>query len=582
MVVRSAVWSLWRFLVVLGLLLGVNLGLYATDIQVKAPRDVDVNRPFNIKYILADVKGEVTKVEEPTTKGLVEVYDSRISQSYQMTIINGQTSQSSNVEVTYTYLAEQEGTYEVRGLKLKVNGKVVSAPSVRIRAVKEATHRSSNFRYFFRTNVSRRTPYEQEPIFVQYHFLSNRSYTILDLAPAKYDNFLVHELPQSGTRQPRRERVSGEDFIGITLEGKVLIPQTSGSIRVPGIGLSIQYRDDDSGDAFIPKMLERKMTAESSEIQVKPLPTEGRPDDFSGAVGRFTIEYQYERDRWATGEAFPLTIVIRGAGNIKLAKSPQLSLPDHVEIYDPIEHTDETWSGTALEVNRRIEYSLIARQTGVVELPALRFSYFDPSTEQYRTAQTTPKRIQIVKGRETSEASLVIEHSRGEGRGAYGLISAQGTKLYHSPGIGWWLLHILLAVAGWIGYRVLVLRRRERADVLGYSAARAARVATSRLKKARQHVQSGDTSALHEELLRSLWGYIGDKLRMPMADLSRQSIVDTLSAREIPTELIDELTATIDTIEYARYAPSSEQTCPETLYQRTASLIEQIERSASL
>lgn len=564
------------------------LTIYSTlaqSVKVEAPQVVDLGRPFTVVYILQGAKGNVSIEREPDHKGLDKLYGPSTSQSSDVSVSSsGRVTSTTSFTITYTFLASEAGKYSVSGFRLNINGKDVSAPTATISARAGAggsgRSRTSQPRLLFSAHVPRTTVYEQEALLVSYRVQGTVPYRVTDYKAPTHDGFLSQEVKQDEHTSIRNERIGGTDYFVADIGHEVLFAQHPGDLQIPSGSLSLIYNLPNPEDSFLPTTVEKTLSSSPVKITVRPLPTEGRPDDFSGAVGQFAIRYELSSKQWKTNEAVTLKVIISGEGNLKVAKTPELSLPSEVEVYDPIETADQSFAQGRLSSSRVIEYSLIPRHTGEVVLPAVRFTFFDPRASAYRTVSTEAIRVRVAQGRSIGqgEAAIISSTQDGNGNNPYGLLSATSSSSSADTNYWLYLLAHLTLLATAIGiYLYLVRQRALRADTIGYSASKAGRVATKRLRNAKKHLDAGATEALHEELLRALWGYLGDKLRMPLASLSRANISEELRRRAVEDQLIDQLTSTIDAIEFARFAPSTSGTNATELYQRVAKLISDIE-----
>ena len=325
-------------------------------------------------------------------------------------------------------------------------------------------------------------------------------------------------------------------------------------------------------------MGDREVRSAPVTIQVRPLPLEGKPADFSGAVGSFRMHAELLTKTPKTNESLTIRLTLEGTGNLKQVTSPTISFPQDFEVYDPKESYEEKISATEVYGKKIIEYFAIPRRTGAVTIPSLSFSYFDPHLGRYETLRSQSFTLQVAQGRETAaddrsslrqqEQLLRQLYSEGSLGAPKGLLWAQSWSYL--------FLYPLMALLGFIAYLVIARERGLRADSLGYKASRANSVATKRLRTARKLLEAGARDAFYEETLRALWGYLGDKLRLPGSELSRASVSELLRMRGLDEETIARLTSVIDEVEFARYAPAKEGDM-QALYDTTAEVISAID-----
>lgn len=567
-------------------------------IQVSAPSEYAVGRPFNITYSVSSSEA-VDVVSNPSLSGLELLYGPAVGTSSSYSNINGRVSTSSRVEVTYTVLANNEGKYVVSGFKLRLGTKELAAPSTTITIRggqagsssswgRDEESRGNNLRqegqaqYKYYAQVPRRSVYVQEALPIVYKLQATEQPSINATKPSTYDGFVSLDLLGNSPRQLRVERIGSRDWVTVEVMKELLFAQHAGQLIIPANELPILYvLRDPSGDPFLNQTTERILRTEPLTITVKPLPEREKPQDFSGAVGAFTARYELSSKQWKTNEAVSLKLILEGQGNLKIAKLPKISLPTDVEIYDPVENSNQTYDDGVLRSTRIIEYSLIPRNTGRLTIPSVTLSYFNPNTERYETTSTKSIDIDILPGKmQTSATTIVSSESIQDGKTPYGLKSQlQPSAPFTSTLLRLVLSHLILLVLAFIVYRLMSRRRLERADVLGFAEKRAKSVATKRLTTAYKHLKEHRREAFLEEVLHALWGYLGDKLKLSTSELSRENIKEHLSQRGTDTEVIRNLCTVIDEVEFARFAPSNESMPLDILYEKAVEVITTIETS---
>lgn len=565
------------------------LATYAQQIKVDAPQVFTKGKPFRVTYYTSGSHNIDVPSRDLNIKGLTLVYEPVIGHSTSVMVVNGQVSVQPKSELSYTFVAEQEGTHTISGIKLRVDGREVTAPKVSIKIVgdRDASSSSSLSQretgqaiYRYQASVPKRTVYVQEPLPVTFTVLSTESPRITETVPATYDGFISLDLLGSTQTQPRIERRDGRDWVVADLLKELLFAQRAGKLTIPSSEITVRYTlRDPSGDPFFNQDEPRKYTSNPIDITVKPLPEAGKPDDFSGAVGSFGVRYELKSNSWRTNEATTLKIILEGQGNLKIAKLPKLNLPNDIELYDPVEHSDQSIENGKLHSIRTIEYSLIPRKTGQIQIPALRLSYFNPATARYEVASASAIPVQITQGKSDNIQTTIHTGREGSANTPYGIFVKPGLREFSAK---LWLLalvHAVLALIGVISFTAIRRRLRYTDDTLQVLSDRASSVARKRLNTAHKYLTEGNREAFLEEVLRSIWGYLGDKLRLPLSELTREQIRESLQEREVAPEVISELIALIDLVEFARFAPITEDNSSEHLYDRVISVIAQLEKN---
>lgn len=574
------------------------LPLYSQQIKVQAPKEYEAGRPFNVVYRLSSVSDADVK-SDPNFSGLDLLYGPAVGTSSSFSNINGRVSSSSHVEVTYTLMATREGKYSISGFKMSVEGKEVAAPATTIVIRGQSTSglgassmgreqmrqpaRSRAGEYSYQAIVPRRSVYVQEALPVVYRLQSSETPEINGTAPSSYDGFVSHDLLGNAPRQLQLERIGGRDWVVVDVIKELLFPQRAGELQIPSNEISVLQRlQDPDGDPFFTRTEERKLNTQPVSITVKPLPTEGQPEDFSGAVGSFSARYKLGSTQWKTNEAVSLQLVLEGQGNLKIAKIPSIKLPSDIEVYDPVEKTSQSYEGGSLRSTRTIEYNLIPRSVGKITIPAVALSFFNPATARYERTTTKSLEINIAQGKAIDETNTLLSSSnQGDKNTPYGLVDALISQAPRDTNL--WLLllgHLALGLVALLSYVFYRKRQLVLSDTVGLAASRANAVANKRLKLAHRYLSEGKREPFLEELLQALWGYLGDKLSLPLSVLSRDVVAEHLRERGMASEeTIAQLTQTIDRIEFTRFAPQSVGSDLKELYDEAVQSITAIETS---
>lgn len=587
---RRSLSNLWGAFAALCIIVSV-LPLSAQSVKVDAPREHVAGDSFTVTYTV-NTSEPVEIIKDPTFSGLELLYGPAIGSRHSMTNINGRVHSTSSTEITYTLMSDRVGRYSISGLRLSLGGKEVSGQTVtvQIRAGesgrtdtrgrrRHASESLEQAEYRYQAIVPRRSVYVQEALPVVYKLLSTEEPRISDTKPSTYDGFVSLDLLGSSQRQLKIERIDGRDWASIEIMKELLFAQHAGQLTIPVNELPILYTLRDPDDPFMNQTSERILRTDPITIQVKPLPEEGKPEDFSGAVGSFKVRYELDSKEWRTHEATTLKIVLEGQGNLKIATLPKLELPADIEIYDPVEKSEQTYEGGILRSKRVLEYSLIPRSTGEIQIPRLAIAYFNPASAKYQTTIAEPISIRITQGHARSVETTVHTHrDNQEEQASSELLSAEaGERTFQSHLALMALIHVLMVALGFCTFLFLKRRRSMRADTVKFAASRAHVMVVKRLKQAHQHLLSNAREAFLEELLRAIWSYLSDKLSIPTSKLSREMVSDELRKKHMDEQSITQLTELIDAIEFARFAPGNLSESLSTLYDKAVQAITAIE-----
>ena len=572
-------------LLLLALLLPLSLG--AQTIRVEVPQTVVQGSPFQLSYTYSGSE-DFERVTEPKVAGLQVLYGPARQQMSSYQNINGRSSSTSSVSLTFTLLAEHTGNISIPAVTALLGGKRVTVHGATVRVLPPDKNASStrsqgaattsvSGTYFFRALPSATVVYEKQAFPIRYKLYATTEFEINSYEAPQYDGFLSEKQADDGRRQLQLETYQGRNYRTVDILSEVLFPQRSGTLTIPSSKIGIRVPvPQASDDPFFGSAVLADRTVESAPvtIQVRPLPMEGQPKDFSGAVGSFRMRAELLTKSPKTNESVTIRLTLEGTGNLKQVISPAIAFPQDFEVYDPKETYEEKVSATEVYGKKIIEYFAIPRRTGSVTIPALTFSYFDPKLGRYETLRSQTFSLNVAQGPETAS------DDRGSLRQQEQILrQLHDTEGVSAPkGLRWatsWsylLLFPLIALLGFIAYLVIARQRGLRADSLGYKASRASSVATKRLRTAHKLLKAGKRDAFYEEALRALWGYLGDKLRLPVSELSRSSVSEILRTRGLDEETITRLTQVIDEVEFARYAPAKEGDM-QALYDTAAEVI---------
>ena len=317
---------------------------------------------------------------------------------------------------------------------------------------------------------------------------------------------------------------------------------------------------------------------------MKELP-EGKPANFSGGVGEFTISSSISTQELKTNDAVTIKLVISGTGNMKLINTPEVKFPQDFEIYDPKVDNKFNLTRNGLAGSKVIEYLAIPRHAGNFTIPSIEFSYFDLKSQSYKTLKTEAYTLNVAKG-EGNADQVVANFTSKEDLKVLGkdirYIKTGDTQLtqkddYFFGSIGyilWYIIPLTLFVAFMLIYRKQAI---ENANVAKVRTKKANKMATKRMKNAGKLLAEKKSEAFYDEVLKALWGYISDKLSMPVSQLSKDNIEEELQKHQVSDELIQSFINTLNECEFARYAPGNQNETMDKVYAASIDLISKME-----
>lgn len=533
------------------------------------------------------------------------------SQQSSTQIINGQVTSTSSITFTYILMADKEGTYTIPGATVMVNGNTHTSNSVKIKVLppdqdagqgnksssrnQVAGSKITDKELFITATASKTNVYEQEAFLLTYKVYTQVNLTNLHGDTPDLKGFHTQEVELPRQKTFSLEHYNGKNYSTTIWQQFVLFPQQSGKLEIPSITFDAtvaqMVASADPFDAFFNGgsnyvNINKKLVTPKITINVKELP-EGKPANFSGGVGEFTLSSSISTQELKTNDAVTIKLVISGAGNMKLINTPEVGFPQDFEIYDPKVDNKFNLTRDGLAGSKVIEYLAIPRHAGDYTIPPIEFSYFDLKSQSYKTLKTEPYSLKVAKGEGNSD-QVVANFTNKEDLKVLGkdirYIKTGKTNLqpkdnYFFGTIGyylWYIIPLVLFITFMIIYRKQAI---ENANVAKVRTKKANKVATKRMKNAGKLLAEKKQEAFYDEVLKALWGYISDKLNIPVSQLSKDNIEEKLNEYGVTSELVTDFINTLNECEFARYAPGNQNEAMDKVYASALDVISKMENS---
>ncbi len=557
----------------------------AQKLVADAPSEVAVGEQFRLTYTVntqnvsgfsvGSIPGELEVLMGPSTSS---------QSSFQM--VNGHTSSTSSITYTYIICPNKAGTYTLPSAHIRVGGKTIASNQLRIKVsassrrgaqgqqgdyggeMRAAGSRISGSDLFIKVSASKRRVHEQEPIMLSYKVYTLVDLTSLDGKMPDLKGFHTQEVQQPQQKSYKIETINGRPYRTVTLRQYVMFPQITGKLEIPSItfdGIVVQQnRNVDPLEAFFNGgsgivEVKKKIKAPGLTIQVDPLPA--RPAGFSGGVGTFTISAQLNKTDIKANNPVTLRVIVSGRGNLKLIKKPEVKFPKDFDTYDA-KVTDKTkLTANGVEGNMVYDFLAVPRHQGKYEIPPVELVYYDTQANAYKTIKTQAFELSVAKGSGSGSVSDYTGQEDVELLNKDIRYIKTGDSSVHDVdefffGSTGYLVAMLLLAAVFVSLFVVFRHRAiENANIDMMRGKKANKVATKRLKKANGLMLGGKASLFYDEVLRALWGYVGDKLSIPVENLSRENISQRLGERGVGEETISLFISALDECEFERYAP---------------------------
>lgn len=592
------------------LLLWTNL-LFAGDVKLTATvskSQVATGEQFEVTFT---ANASVDDFTPPDFSGF-EVL-SGPNQSSRMSWINGTSSAS--VAFSYILAADRVGEFTIGPASITSNGQQVRSNALKIKVVKgkpvpqnqnnntgatddedaieEAPSSDISKSLFIRAVVNKTHVYPGEQLTVSYRLYTQVQ--ILDNGLDKLpelNGFWSQDIKNNDPNtQWRTETYKGKTYHVTDIKQTILFPQRTGNLTIDPLEMTFVVRKAkqprDIMEQFFGAYEDAKYKIKSAPvtIHVKPLPEAGKPKDFSGAVGNFAIAASVDKKELKANEALNYKLKISGSGNLKLLQSPSVNFPADFEKYDPkvTDHITESMNGVS--GSREYNYLLIPRHEGDYTIGAVTFSYFNPATKKYVSLSAPSFQVKVNKGPtdqvtaftpgqqdikelgkdisyiKTGNPHLFNASKEFYGSGLYGALLAAGPLLFL----------IAFACKKW--------HEKNNSDLVKVKSRKANKIAAKHLANARKQLEAGNQKAFYDAIFKGIYGYLSDKLNIPVAGLNKETIVKQLEMRSLDEKVIHRLVDTLDLCEMARFAPVcgiSEQE----VFKRVKDLINDIEQHA--
>lgn len=601
-------------LLIITLLLLTGTYVLAEDLSFVAssPDAVVKGEKFRVSYKI-NTSSRVKDFRAPAMNDFSVLSGPNQSSSSSMTFINGKQTTESSITYSYVLIGEEEGTFTIPAATISVGKEQLSSNTLTIKVLpsdKNSQNKSSgsqsgdgnaqkvsisNEDIFMLATVDKTTVYEQEALILSYKVYVSPSLNLTNLSQKMPDlkNFHTQEVDLPTQKEFKLERYNGRNYQTLLWMQYVLFPQQSGQLEIPATSfegiISQPVQSNDMFDMFFNAGryvdMKKILTTPKIKINVKPLPS-GKTSEFYGGVGEFSISSSISTNELKTNDALTIKVILSGTGNLKLIKTPEIKFPSDFDIYDPKIENKYTIKNGKQTGNKVFEYLAIPRHSGEYTIPAVTFQYFDTKSGSYKNIKTQDYTIKVAKG-EGGEANSSVGYTNKEDLRYVGedvKFSSTGNRLISTKDIffGSIAFYLCLIIPFIIIVLIIILTGKqiyENSNIVNTKVKKASSVATKRLKKAKKLMNDGKKEEFFDETLRALWGYVSDKLAIPVAQLSKDNIQEALKKRSVSDDLIVVFTKLLDDCEFARYAPGDDKGRMDHIYDEAANTISKMENS---
>jgi hypothetical protein len=522
------------------------------------------------------------------------------NQSVSNSWINGVRS----FKKTYSYFLapKSRGRFTIAQATINIDGETYKTVpiTIEVTAAVEIPKDPNNPDYIASENVhlvaeiSKTNPYLNEAITVVYKLYVSPSIAVdnwNEIDSPRYNDFWSQNIGTQG-QKVQNGTFKGEDYRFLVLRKTVLYPQKTGKLNIEPLSLDIALRvPTNRRDIFGSLLMTRTnkvVSAGNSTITVKPLPEEGKPLDFSGAVGDFSFEVSPSKTSLEASESLQLKVAVKGNGNLKLFKLPKVSLPSSLEVYEPEhkENVNTTLSGMQGSISD--SYTIVPQYKGKYPIPSISFSYFDLKTESYERITSGEIVLDVLSGplnNANSNNAAVANNGKQPVllnkdpfafiKTSTSFVSVNNTAFFKTTAFWSLLLLPFLAIP-----LAIVIRNKKAtrdADVYGNKIRKADRLAKKYLSNAKKSL--GKKEAFYIALEKALHNYLKAKLHIETYELSKDRINTLLAEKQVEATVVKDFISILESCELARYTPIDIVTMQED-YEKAATTISLIDKQA--
>ncbi len=589
-------------------------GAEKVTFDINSPLTVAVGEAFRVEFTL-NAEPDKNSFQAPTFEGFDVIAGPTVSTGTSIEYRNGQMSKSYSYAFTYVLLPQAAGNVTLGAAEVKVDGETYRTTPTPIEIINEGSSQSSQGGgrrqsdeepadiqsriakddILLRAVVSRGSVYKNEPLHVSFKLYTRVPYVNLvpESAPS-FNGFWSQDLSDPNAARVGRETYNGKVYETRVLFEYLLYPQQVGTLTIDPVDLTVVAQvvvQSRNADPFFGRGHEvfnvpRKVQSQRTSVTVKPLPA-GAPSSFTGAVGSFTMDTTLPSEHFAANSAETFTVKISGRGNLTFVQAPKLPLPTSFEQYNVKTTESINPSSSGISGYRQFEYPFIARAEGTYSIDPIEFTYFDLQRNEYVTLRSRPMTLEITpdergggdavvmqgRGLSKEEVRLLGEDIRFIKLGNPQLRAARVPFLF--SGAYWGLLGLIVVLFVAV-YASLRKRIRESQNLALVRGKRANKVAVQRFRAAKGYMEEQNRHAFYEEMLRALWGYMGDKFNIPVANLTKENVREELHKRGVSAEDSQRFTNIITQCDEAQYSPAESARMGD-VYSEGVDLISRIE-----
>ncbi|WP_172913996.1 BatD family protein [Capnocytophaga canis] len=500
---------------------------------------------------------------------------------------------------SYTLQPTAEGKFTIQGASIDIGGKTYTTKPVEISVTKAVETPSLDKpttdlikdNLFLVAEVSKGNPYLNEGISVIYKLYVGGQVALNDLRVVdvpKFPNFWSQEIRMAMSQyEVDNCTYQGKNFRCVTIKKMVLYPQKTGKITLEPLSvdavLAVPTQQRDFFGRNIMQQSVQRVSSGNRVLNVRELPEEGKPDDFSGAVGDFTFEVNATRKELNASESTQIKVQVSGNGNLKLFDLPKLTFPSSLEVYNPEQkdNVNTTLSGMRGTVEQT--YTIVPQYGGKYPVGATSFSYFNPSTQKYHTVKTEDILLDIAgsPAKEIQSTGEIVKQSVQNLGNQFRFLQLNPNLqpidqplFFSTSAYYWWLFLPLLAIP--IALFWQRFQQKRQGDVEGNKIRKANRLAKKYLSEAKQRITDKDT--FYEALERAFHNYLKAKLKIETYEMSKEKISSLLQEKQVKASTLETFISLLKSCELARYSQAHSVASLEKDYELSVQVLSELDK----
>lgn len=526
--------------------------------------------------LTVNVRGQdMASVPKPQLPDLPDfnLLGSSSSQSTNIQFVNGQMSKQASINYIYYLSAKKLGKLTIGPCSIKYKDQEYLSQPIGIDVAKSSTARAQpaspgrspaapanipiEGNLFLSAVASRKTVYVGEQVTVDFT-LYNR-FQVSDARIAEmptFSGFWTEKVFDADKFNWQQKTLDGKQYQYMALKKTALFPMSSGKLTISPMALNIAVVQA-SRDIFDFFGSSKTVKIESQPIIITALSLPGdKPAEFTGGVGKFSIQASLDKNTATGNEPLNLSVKITGTGNVRLIERPIIANIPGLKIMDPEVKEKIQASGDIINGSKTFTFPIIPQADGKYVIPAVKMAYFDPGDKSYHTIQTQPfectasgcsQNTPLVEATGLKVLGTDINYIKSD-------VSVLSNASFNIP--YWaWLIYLLfpamiLSAFWYRGHRKRLVTdkgyaRKHRSDGL----------VKKRLRQSEKHLKNKDSRNFYSSLSRAILGFIGDRYNLDTSALTMDQLKISLASHDVPENSVSALLALIDGCDLARFSP---------------------------